>query len=391
MNRTTLLITTGLLVGCSADDIDVIPGRPVMPDAYNLTTLEADADLTATAIDGDAVLAGTVDDLLRVNETTFEPVAVYSDLGNNHTGQVRAITSRSVDALIAADNGLFYTYGQRLLRSDASDALTGLSITALDSTDDARIWIGAQDGIYQYEGGALQRWSTDGEGPVTAVREVSGVALVAFGAQLFELDLASQEVEQLELGIGAIHAIARGNGNAYLASDGGLVKRNAAGDYTQYTLSDSDTPAPVTAVGYDSLEGAVASTSFGVVKLSPTDVLDGVAALEGTASSLSIDPLGNVWLGAQRSLTAVYVGTSVSYSEIAPILDTACMPCHVEGGAAGIAIAFDDYDTAVAYGERMAGRINDVDNPMPQRNAARQLSSEERALMMRWFYGGSQP
>jgi len=378
--------------GCSGDDIDVIGGRPPMPQPTNLITIDAPSDITAVDVDGEDVLVGTQLDLERVRETVLEPVELYSEIGDNDTGSIVAIAGRIDDVVVATNKGFYETDGKLLVRSGLSDALAGVAIRSVDAVDVGytdRIWIGADDGLYKYEHNALSRWRFGDDPPVTAVCEIDGVVLVATPDALFEINVAEEDDDELDFGFGAVHGIVRGEaGTAYLATDGGLVERRADGSYAQYTLSDTETPSAVHSVSYDGMDGAVASADFGVVKLTPSGALEGVAALSGAARALSVGPFGNVWLGRGSELTRVHGGTVISYAEVQPIFETMCMGCHREGSQKPI--SFDDYETAVEWADAMVIKLSHPSEPMPPQNAT-QLTLEQRSTLLRWYYGDTQP
>ena len=368
-----------------------------MPEAPPSTTIDAASSLVGVAAMDLSVLVTTADGSSVVNETNLESVDIVPLEGRaSDTGAVKAVARRGDDGvLIAAEGGLYYSDGARLVQSPATDAVVGLDVRSLATAGSGAgevIWIGAGDGLYQLSGGALQRWTVDGEdGPVTALAAVGGLLLVAFGELLYELDTGASEDEEIDHDFGNVTQIAVLGSTAYLASDNGVVVRSGDGRYTQHTLSgDEDSGVKTYAVDVDEYAGAYAATAIGVVKVTAGKT-EGVAPLPHKTRSLAVDYFGDVWVGGDSSVTGLFVGVPVSFAdEVAPVLEAACAGCHAAGSAEIPVIDFSSYDTAATYAPRIVDRISQGADPMPPL-VANPLSQEDVDVLLRWFTTGSAP
>ena len=108
-----------------------------------------------------------------INEAALDAIEVWGE-GPQATGSVRTVLRRSDNLLVAAEQGVFHTLGDKLVLSPASDTLAALDIRSLhlaSGTTDEQIWIAAADGLYQLENDELAKWTLEGTDPanITAV------------------------------------------------------------------------------------------------------------------------------------------------------------------------------------------------------------------------------
>jgi hypothetical protein len=226
MNRCTNLIAVVIvgmaLGGCGNGVVSDLPlvvvdGAPAIPP-YDPGGVSIDVpdEITALGAKGSRLLIGTKSTVYGLGDVvgTLEEVSVWSDDPSitAKTGAVHAVGRRSANVLIAADNGIFHTSGDKLLVSPASAELTALGITALAAENSAsgeRIWFATTSGLYELEGNTLSKWTVEDEaGSPTAIATSGQLVFVAYGDRLFELNVETEEAGLVPHSFGTIHSIA---------------------------------------------------------------------------------------------------------------------------------------------------------------------------------------
>ena len=262
--------------------------------------------------------------------------------------------------------------------------LSGLTVRASSARAD-RLWLAA-DTLYELFGGALYRWDV---GEVHAVAALEERVLAATADAVLEIDPLTEDIVVHELGLGVVHGMAASGVRACLATDSGLVVREPDGRWLQHVLSDDpSSPVPAHAVTIDGRSACIATTAIGVVKLEREVV--GVAPTISSGTAIAVDVRGDVWVGSGTDVVGLFVGAPPSYAtEAQPLFASYCSgPCHAGGENAAPPIAFDDYATAVAYGDRVVARITNTASPMPPRTAT-PLPAEAIDTLVRWQLAGA--
>ncbi|HZO12180.1 MAG TPA: hypothetical protein VFB62_02950 [Polyangiaceae bacterium] len=383
--RTTHVIVLALPLAACSPELAVVAGAPVFAAPPETLVVASEARISSLGVIEGAIVVGSDAGLLRVNETVLEPVELVTLAGEPaQSGAIVTLAARGDGVLALAENGLYYSYGARLVRSPTSSLVADLDVHTLDEAADGSLWLAGAE-LYRVAA-ALERWPLDEE--LTAVRTLGDVVLAA-GSELYEIH--EEQIDSVPHAFGAVHAIARAaDGSAYLGTEVGLVARSVDGTYTQYPLSeDGAAPVPVTAVVHDEIGGTYAASALGLVRLHQGE-LTGIAAGE-LAHAMAVDRQGDVWLAEDQSLTALFVGTPVSFaSEVLPIVAAKCAGCHGVPESGAPSIDWTDFATAVGWSDHMLDRIGDPASPMPPRNAS-PLSALERALLVRWLENGTAP
>jgi hypothetical protein len=410
MNRCTNLIAVVIvgmaLGGCGNGVVSDLPlvvvdGAPAIPP-YDPGGVSIDVpdEITALGAKGSRLLIGTKSTVYGLGDVvgTLEEVSVWSDDPSitAKTGAVHAVGRRSANVLIAADNGIFHTSGDKLLVSPASAELTALGITALAAENSAsgeRIWFATTSGLYELEGNTLSKWTVEDEaGSPTAIATSGQLVFVAYGDRLFELNVETEEAGLVPHSFGTIHSIAHGAENTvYVAAEKGFFERGADGGYTQYTLSDGGTPAAAYAAIFDPKKGMFGLTSAGIVLAEPGKTPAGVMPLPNTLAGTTIpvaaaDDIGNIWFGAGNKLEGLKLGSTLTFdTDVVPVFRTYCGSCHLEGANYSPVIKLDDYETVVAMSAKINSRISA--GQMPPASAT-PMPAEAFEILLRWEASG---
>ena len=303
---------------------------------------------------------GIVDDACRPRLSVTRLEAQDSTGATVSTGAIRAIVRREEGLLIAADEGIFYTEGDLVIRSPLTDVLADLDVLDLSSTgqgDAETVWVVALEGLYRVTSAALEMLEIPELTALpTAVGALDQVILLAVDDALIELDPVTLVPVTLP-DVGPVAKIRVVGTEAWIATGSGLLRRDATGDYTRYTLSDAEAGEPVYDVAVDYAGRAIATSGPGVVRLD-AGTLEGLysAALLGNAPAIALDTTGNVWLGGS-ALTGLLIGEPIGFeATIAPIFATNCNGCHLHGTAAP-AHDFTDYTEVMAMVQEILQRV----------------------------------
>jgi hypothetical protein len=411
MHRSVNLISTVIAVlaisGCSNGVLSDLPlvvvnGAPAVPP-YDPggVSIDVNGEITALGAKGSRLLVGTGSTVYGLGDIvgTLEEVSVWSDdpTVTAATGAVHAVGRRSSNVLVAADNGIFHTSGDKLLVSPASKELTSLgisSVAAESSASGERLWLATSSGLYDLSGGKLSQWTVEEETATPTVVETSGhLVFAAYGDRLYELNVETQEAGLVSHSFGTIHSIAHGaEGSVYIAADKGLFARGADGGYTQYTLSDSSEPVKAYAAVFDPKKGMFGVTAAGIVLAQPGKPPAGVMPLPESLSSATTipmataDDIGNVWIGAGTKLEGLKLGSTLTFdADVVPVFRTYCGSCHIEGAQNSPLIKFEDYETVVAMSAKINSRISA--GQMPPASAT-PMPAEAFEILLRWEASG---
>lgn len=382
--------------------LNVVEGAPTIPP-YDPggVSIDVGADITALGAKGSRLLVGTNSTVFGLGEVvgTLQEVSVWSDdpTASATTGAVHAVGRRATNLLLAGDNGVYNTSGDKLLVSPASAELKALGIVGVAAESSAsgeRLWFATSSGLYDLSAGKLSKWSMEGEtGTPTVVATSESLVFVAYGEHLYELNSDTNEAGQVPHSFGTIHSIAHGaGGTVYVAADKGLFERGANGGYTQYTLSSGGDPAKAYAVVFDPKKGMFGMTSAGIVLAQPGKTPAGVMALPtslsgaGTIPMATADDIGNVWIGAGKKLEGLKLGSTLTFdADVVPVFRQYCGSCHLQGAQNSPLIKMEDYETVVAMSAKINARISA--GQMPPASAA-PMPAEAFEILLRWEASG---
>lgn len=372
----------------SETPIETITGAPSLPAAVQPSTVAAGSAITTLARHDGALVIGTMAGASKLESDTLTSLQLRADgAGPLTTGSIRAAADRDSDALLLADGGVFQTWSDALLVSPIGEAMAGQQLSAI-AVDGASIWVAASDGVYQIADGQLKRWQVDdGANGAIALCATGDALLMASGSRLFELDTATALVQEISGDFGAVVAMASGNGRAYLATQQGLVVRDGGGNWSRYTLSDSSTPASVSAVSYDLALGPLATIDGTLLSLQSGAPV-GLAATNGVhASALGSDDFGGVWLADGEQVQGYSVGRATTFAgDVRPILAAHCDSCHIAGSDGAPAIDMTSYETVSGYAASILDRLAAQEMPPSE-----PLDTTDYQIFSRWYRGGKQP
>lgn len=411
MHRSVNIIGTLIAVvamgGCSEGVVSDLPlavvdGAPAIPP-YDPggVSIDVGGEITALGAKGSRLLVGTNSTIYGLGEVvgTLEEVSVWSDDPTvaATTGAVHSVGRRSTNVLVAADNGIFHTSGDKLLVSPAStqlDALGILGFAAEGSGGAERLWLATSSGLYDLSGGNLSKWTMENEATQpTVVATSEHLVFIAYGERLYELNTETKEAGQVPHSFGTIHSIAHGAaGTVYIAADKGLFERGADGGYTQYTLASGGEPAKAYAAVFDPKKGMFGVTSAGIVLAQPGKPPSGVMPLPASLSGgttlplATADDIGNIWIGAGTKLEGLQLGSTLTFdADVVPVLRTYCGSCHIDGAQKSPLIKLEDYETVVAMSAKINARISA--GQMPPASAT-PMPAEAFEILLRWEASG---
>ena len=411
MHRSVNLISTVFAIlaisGCGNGVVSDLPlvvvdGAPAIP-TYDPggVSIDVNGDIAALGAKGSRLLVGTSSTVYGLGDVvgTLEEVSVWSDDPSvaATTGAVHAVGRRSTNVLVAADNGIFHTSGDKLLVSPASSNLASLgisSVAAESSASGERLWLATSSGLYDLSNGTLSKWTVEDEAGTPTIVATSGhLVFIAYGERLYELNSETKEAGLVPHTFGTIHGIAHGaEGTVYVAADKGFFERGADGGYTQYTLSDSAEPAKVYAAVFDPKKGMFGMTSAGIVLAQAGKPPSGVMPLPPSLSSATTIPLaaaddiGNIWIGAGNKLEGLKLGSTLTFdADVVPVFRSYCGSCHIDGAQNSPLIKFEDYETVVALSAKINSRISA--GQMPPASAT-PMPAEAFEILLRWEASG---
>jgi len=394
-----------LLVGaCGGDETSTPPidrfgelrtveGAPALPGDAGVAPIEltAASEVTALGAAGTTLVVGTSDGASQLIDGALAELEVWSDdpATPTTTGAVMLVTRDEATVVVLGEEGLFHSFGDKLIPSPASDDVLALSPIAMHA-DGGVLWLCTPSGLARLADDELSWLTIEGEqGPPTAVHRAStGLLYVAFDDRLYEIEDDSAYAVPFE--IGDVHAISAGGGDAiYVASDRGLFERTGDGAWTRYTLTsdDSDAGAPVTALSFYPKDGAFAVVPGGIALVTPDAGVTGVVASE--AERMIADDLGQLWLAGGSAVTGLPVGTPIGFEDdVAPILTSYCSSCHDDGTGNAPIQDFADYDNVVVLAQTIVSRVQTGQMPPA---GTEPLPGDAVDLIHRWYLSGQNP
>ncbi len=401
VKQTLIILAAGALcmLGCNESlptepaspiEITVVSGAATWSDqAVDQLTYQAPATITAMATDDGVALVGTEDGVYSVGAAGLVEVAVFAADASAplSTGAVHAMAARQSGAFVAAEQGLFHTFEDRLLTSPLSDALATTRVHALAVDAGAAtetLWLATDQGLYMSSGDVLSHIAFVSEpGAATAVGVAGAEVLVAFGPALYELDSVTLTYVAVPQQLGNITSICATGDGFSITSDAGLTVRTSDGAYQRYTLADDSTAAAEAAVA------GVVLTAAGAITID-NGVLTGLAPLESTTDTgaMTIDGYGTVWIGRGTDVVGLLIGTPVSFAtEVAPILELRCGICHSDGYSAP-KHEFTDYETTRSLADSILARVTTAQMPPTPMPA---LTTDELDVLVSWYSTGQNP
>lgn len=419
-----------LLAGCQDETFESPTPQPVttvqhpIQESGTIASVSLDQSLTVRAIqsgDGDLYL-GTTSGLYRLEDSLespqVSPVEYLPQTGDpSDTGAIQAITRRSYGLLVAADNGLFYTYGQVLIYSPLSAAFEGqtirdISVSIIESSEQAPsgsaqteevVWVATDQGLFRADESGIEQIllpiNTKAAQALLSLPSLGsgpdGLLLVSFETGVYELDGASWH--PVALGDSISHFAARDE-SVYGLSSAGLVERTSAGEWRLHTLQSGETvsgegaeASTLLSFGFDPEGLPLLGTSQGVLRLEGLDDDQPAALLFSSTSgtgiqALNADVFGNIWFSTGTSLEGLMLGSPLSFAErVAPIFSQRCNSCHLEGAAAP-AHDFTRWEEVEPMLETILQRI--YTGQMPSTGP---LPVEESDVIVQWDESGRNP
>lgn len=373
--------------------------EPVFGDSPEVSAFAAEGELTAMAsLEGD-VYVGTKQGLFRLEADALVPVEVIAEAGEpDETGAIQLVSRRADGLLVVGEQGLFHTYASYLvpspLQATLEEVLEGQALRALAAAgegEDETLWLGTDGGLLRLQAGALERLSIPGAtGAVQAVGATTTTVIATFDSGTFELQASSNAFTQLPP-LGQVNGIRARADQLYLATDQGLVVRDEAGAYWDYTFGADGSTGQVQDVAFDVEGNPVVLDALGLLRLTQNDP-QGILAAEagGKGEHLALDTLGNIWVGAANdagfTLTGVMVGQPVSFAQtVGPLFQARCDSCHLEGAYAP-KHNFANYDEIMPIIDAVLERV--FTGNMPSTGA---LPPEEFEAVVLWNETGREP
>lgn len=373
--------------------------EPVFGDSPEVSAFSAEGELTAMAsLEGD-VYVGTKQGLFRLEADALVPVEVIAEAGEpDETGAIQLVSRRADGLLVVGEQGLFHTYASYLvpspLQATLEEVLEGQALRALAAAgegEDETLWLGTDGGLLRLQAGALEQLSIPGAtGAVQAVGATTTTVIATFDSGTFELQASSNAFTQLPP-LGQVNGIRARADQLYLATDQGLVVRDEAGAYWDYTFGADGSTGQVQDVAFDVEGNPVVLDALGLLRLTQNDP-QGILAAEagGKGEHLALDTLGNIWVGTANdagfTLTGVMVGQPVSFAQtVGPLFQARCDSCHLEGAYAP-KHNFANYDEIMPIIDAVLERV--FTGNMPSTGA---LPPEEYEAVVLWNETGREP
>lgn len=333
---------------------------------------------------GDGALhAGTEDGLHRYGFLGWEDVEVLALEGEpTTTGVVADVMSRGDGVFVRAEQGLFYSEEGVLIPSNLLVGFGELAVldVAVDGQGaDEVAWVATEDGVRRIDASGADIIAIPGVTDlVKHVAAADGVVALATGSRVFAVDTATLIFDELQAEHGLVHGASGGGGAICIATDGGVLERDASGVWRLYVLE-----APVFEARPDGQGGCVAAQPEGVLQTASGAV--GGFALDVAPERLGVDPFGQIWSAGGGDLTVLQVGDPPSFADdVAPLLSDHCSFCHA-GGVAAPERDFGDYGEVAALGSDIFVRVNSMQMPPGG------LDAEPLEILNAWFNAGMMP
>lgn len=372
-------------------ELHTVEGAPSLPSDAGVETthLTANGDVAAIGAAGTTLIVGTNTGTDQLIDDALIELEVWSDDPNapTTTGAVQLVTRDDATLVVLAAEGLFHSFGDKLIPSPAAAEILALEPLAMHADGDV-LWLCTPSGLARLQDDELSWLTVDGEdGPPAAVHHAATDLLyVAYGDRLYEIDGDTAYAVPFELG--AVHAIGAGSDDAiYAATARGLFERSVDGQWTRYTLTDDDAGAPAMGLSFYPKDGTFVAVPGGIALAAPDTGVTGVVAT--TAPSMIADDLGQLWLGEGSDVTGLPVGTPIGFEEdVAPILTSYCSGCHDDGTANAPIQDFADYDNVVVFAQTILSRIRAGQMPPAGSDP---LPGDALDLINRWYLSGQNP
>lgn len=343
---------------------------------------------------------GTEAGLFRLDQTLDEGssrLEVYAgETSQTPTLHIRHLARRAEGLLVLADEGLYYTQQGALFRSPLSEMLEPSSLNGLVSVGEGtqeQVYFAASEGLLRWQNDQLEWLTLPGlTPPLEQVAANLSTLWVVAAEGLAEVSLSTGEVRLLAEHIQQPTQLVMYDQQLFVASEQGLWERHSGAAWTLHTLSGSSPGIPVKQVAFDANGRVLALTEQGLFRLtlltSEGPSLERLASPEQVhdASTLSINGIGDVWLGAGQQLIQLPLGTPIGFeAQISPIFAQQCAYCHADGSAAP-KHDFTQYDEVMAMVDDILQRI--YTGNMPSGGA---LPTEQLEVIVQWEDGGLMP
>lgn len=343
---------------------------------------------------------GTEAGLFRLDQTLDEGgsrLEVYAgETSQTPTLHIRHLARRTEGLLVLADEGLYYTQQGALFRSPLSDLLEPSSLNGLVSVGEGtqeQVYFAASEGLLRWQNDQLEWLTIPGLTPPLEQVAANGSTLWVVAAEgLAEVSLSTGVVRLLAEHVIQPTQLALYDQQLFVASEQGLWERQSEVAWTLHTLSASTTGIPVKQVAFDANGRVLALTEQGLFRLtlftSEGTTLERLASPEQVhaATTLSVDGIGDVWLGAGEQLLLLPLGAPIGFdSHISPIFAQQCAYCHADGSAAP-KHDFTQYDEVMAMVDDILQRIYTGNMP-----SAGPLPTEQLEVIVQWEDGGLLP
>lgn len=374
-------------------ELHVVEGAPSLPSDPGVepTALDATGNVTAIGAAGTTLIVGTDTTTSQLIDGELTELEVWSDDPETPTttGAVQLVTRDGATLVVLATEGLFHSFGDKLIPSPAAADVLALEPLAIHADGDA-LWLCTPTGLARLQDGELSWLTVEGEeGPPSAVHHAAtGLVYVAFADRLYEIEIEDDSAYAVPFELGDVHAISAGSADAiYVAADRGLFERAVDGQWTRYTLTGDDVGAPATALSFYPKDGTFVSVPGGVTLATPDTGVTGVVS--STADRMIADDVGQLWLAGGSEVTGLPVGTPIGFEDdVAPILTDYCGSCHADGTANAPLQDFADYDNVVVLAQTIVSRIQAGQMPPAGSDP---LPGDAVDLINRWYLSGQNP
>lgn len=343
---------------------------------------------------------GTDAGLFRLDQTLTEGSSrldVYAGAeAQAATLNIRRLARRAEGLLVLADEGLYYTQQGALFRSPLSDVLEVSTINGLavvGEGEQEQVYFATTEGLLHWQDEQLEWLSVPAlTPPLEQVAATASTLWVVAAEGLAEVSLSSGGVRLLAAKVARPTQLALYEQQLFVANAQGLWMRESEQAWTLSTLSGSATGIPVQQVAFDPSGRVLVLTQQGLLRLTldaaEGTLLERLASPEQVqgATALSVNGIGDVWLGAGAQLIRLPLGTPIGFaSHVSPLFAQQCAYCHTDGSA-GPKHDFTHYDEVMAMVDDILQRI--YTGNMPSGGA---LPTEQLEVIVQWEDGGLLP
>lgn len=342
-----------------------------------------------TAVLGAAgqVWVGTMDGVARAGLTGPELVEVWAEAGEpTATGAVRQLAARAEGVLVLAEAGLFHSGQGVLLYSPLSLALDGLDVGAVAVAGEGAsevVWIGAADGLYRCTTSLLERIDVPGVSGGPLALAVDGDHVwVSWPEGLVDLDPTAWTY-RLERRVAGGTSVVVADGEVWVGSLAGLY--HVGEELTWYSLDHTGLGVPIGALAADPAGGVLVGLDGRVARVDAGGAVE-VAEVDGAPRGIGVDGIGDLWVGTAAGVSAVRIGTPISFAgDVAPLLGAQCNGCHWDS-AVGPRHDFTDYNQVVPLADDVLERV--LTGQMPPSGP---LPAADVDTLVGWYETGLNP